>query len=166
MATERVRVGIVDYESGNIRSVANAVEHAGGEVTIVTSPGDMSGLTHLVLPGVGAFGFCDQGLGWMGGVVRPLEKPAGSDLRIPHVGWNAVTFAEAFGQFRAGESADFYFDHSYALDMPTKGRRVGVCEHGRAFSALVVRDNIVAAQFHPEKSQAAGMKLLQSFFAA
>jgi glutamine amidotransferase len=203
-----VKVGIVDYQSGNIRSVANAVEYAGGEVKTVKQPGEVDGLTHLILPGVGAFGFCaerlrasgllptverwafedkkpllgicvgmqlmadygeeqgrHEGLGWVGGAVTRLEKPADSTLRIPHVGWNAVEFTESFGQFKAGERPDFYFDHSFALDAPTHGTRTGVCEHGRPFSALVTRDNIVAAQFHPEKSQTAGMKLLQSFFA-
>ena len=202
------RVGIVDYQSGNIRSVANAVEYAGGEVVTVQHPDDVQGLTHLILPGVGAFGFCaerlrasgmlptverwafeekkpllgicvgmqlmadygeeqgrHEGLGWVGGAVMKLDKPAGSPLRIPHVGWNTVEFTESFGQFRAGERPDFYFDHSFALDAPTRATRTGVCEHGRAFSALVTRDNIVAVQFHPEKSQTAGMKLLQSFFA-
>ena len=204
----QVRVGIVDYQSGNIRSVANAVEYAGGVVVNVCAPGDVAGCTHLILPGVGAFGFCAErlrssgllpaveewaleqrkpllgicvgmqlmadvseeqgthrGLGWMGGTVRQLEKPPGSDLRIPHVGWNAVEFCEPFGQFRQGERPDFYFDHSFALDAPTRGRRLGVCEHGRAFSAIVTRENIVAVQFHPEKSQTSGMRLLQSFFA-
>ena len=203
-----VRVGIIDYQSGNIRSVANAVEFAGGAVVTVREPGDVRDCTHLILPGVGAFGFCaerlrasgllpsverwafednkpllgicvgmqlmadtgeeqgrHQGLGWVGGTVRQLEKPAGSDLRIPHVGWNAVEFREPFGKFHVGERPDFYFDHSFALDAPTSGRQVAVCEHGRAFSAIVTRDNIVAVQFHPEKSQTAGMRLLQSFFA-
>lgn len=204
----RVSVGIVDYQSGNIRSVANAVEHAGGEVVSVRAPADAADCTHLILPGVGAFGFCAErlrasgllprverwaleerrpllgicvgmqlmadvgeeqgrhaGLGWMGGTVRLLEKPPGSDLRIPHVGWNNVTFSEPLGQFRAGEEVDFYFDHSFALDAPARGRLVGVCEHGQPFSAIVTRENIMAVQFHPEKSQTAGMRLLQTFFA-
>ena len=204
----RVVVGIVDYQSGNIRSVANAAEFAGGDVVTVRSPEDMAACTHLILPGVGAFGFCaerlrgsgllpaierwalvdrkpllgicvgmqlmadygeeqgrHEGLGWMGGAVTHLEKAPGSALRIPHVGWNEVEFRQPFGQFRAGDRADFYFDHSFALDAPTRGRQVGTCEHGRTFSAIVTRDNIVAVQFHPEKSQAAGMRLLQSFFA-
>jgi glutamine amidotransferase len=204
----RVVIGIIDYESGNIRSVANAVENAGGEAVTIRRPDEITGCTHLILPGVGAFGFCAErlrasgllpaveqwaltdrrpllgicvgmqlmadygaelgghpGLGWMGGRVTHLEKPAGSALRVPHVGWNTVEFRETWGQFRQGERPDFYFDHSFALDAPTRGRSVGVCEHGRTFSAFVTRDNIVASQFHPEKSQAAGMRLLQSFFA-
>lgn len=202
-----VLVGIVDYQSGNIRSVANAAEYAGAEVVTVRESADIEACTHLILPGVGAFGFCAErlrasnllpaierwafqdkrpllgicvgmqlmadvgeergrhdGLGWVGGIVRPLEKPKGSPLRIPHVGWNSVEFLEPFGQFRAGEQPDFYFDHSFALDMPTRGRQVGVCTHGQPFSAIVTRDNVVAVQFHPEKSQTSGMRLLQSFF--
>jgi glutamine amidotransferase len=203
-----VRVGIVDYQSGNIRSVANAVEHAGGEVAAIRRPEDLESCTHLILPGVGAFGFCadrlrssgllasverwalqdkrpllgicvgmqlladystergqHQGLGWVGGAVTQLERTPDTDIRIPHVGWNDVVFTVPLGRFRAGERSSFYFDHSFALDAPARGTQVGVCEHGRTFSAIVMRNNILAVQFHPEKSQAAGMRLLQSFFA-
>lgn len=204
----RVRVGIIDYQSGNTRSVANAVEYAGGVVASVRTPGDIDACTHLILPGVGAFGFCAErlrasgllphveqwaiadkkpllgicvgmqlmadygeelgrrdGLGWLGGAVTRLERPATSTVRIPHVGWNEVLFRESFGEFRVGERPNFYFDHSFALGTPSVGRQIGVCEHGRSFSAIVAREKILAVQFHPEKSQTAGMRLLQSFFA-
>lgn len=203
----RVSVGIVDYQSGNLRSVANAVEYAGGDVRLVQAADDVRGCTHLILPGVGAFGFCadrlrasgllpvveqwaiadrkpllgicvgmqlmadhgeeqgrHEGLGWVGGAVTRLDTTGAPELRIPHVGWNAVEFSEPLGSFRPGDQADFYFDHSYALAEPTRGKRVGTCEHGRRFAAVVTRDNIIAVQFHPEKSQTAGMRLLQSFF--
>lgn len=202
-----VRVGVIDYHSGNIRSVVNAVEHAGGEAAIISEASELQACSHALLPGVGAFGFCAQrlqasgmtsalehwaftvrkpllgicvgmqlmadvseeqgehrGLGWMGGRVRRLTADIPQTIRVPHVGWNEVHFREAFGQFKEGERPNFYFDHSFAYEAPTLGVEVGVCVHGRQFSALIRRDNIVAAQFHPEKSQGAGMRLLRSFF--
>lgn len=202
-------VGIVDYQSGNIRSVVNAVEAADVVSTLVRNPGDLGGCSHLVLPGVGAFGFCADrlkasgllegieqwalrdekpllgicvgmqlmadhseelgshaGLGWIGGTVRKLEKTVGqASIHVPHVGWNEVLFKESFGLFRAGESVDFYFDHSFAYHAPRLGREIGSTYHGQHFSALIKRGNMVATQFHPEKSQAAGMRLLKSFLA-
>ena len=201
-------VGIVDYQSGNIRSVANAVEHAGGIVRDVRTPADLSGCTHIILPGVGAFGFCAErlqasgmlpaleswaladrkpllgicvgmqlladyseehghqvGLGWIGGAVKKLDNAGDTEIRIPHVGWNEVRFNESLGDFAVGESANFYFDHSYAYEAPTSGNEVGTCKHGRSFSAVIRKDNVLAAQFHPEKSQTQGMRLLQAFFA-
>ena len=200
-------VGIVDYQSGNIRSVTNAMEHAGASVEIVGSRADLARCSHLVLPGVGAFGFCAErlrasgllpvvtewafeqrrpllgicvgmqlmadvgveqgrhdGLGWMGGTVTRLDADGRADIRVPHVGWNDVEFLEAFGPVRVGERLNFYFDHSYAYDKPTRGHEVGICTHGRRFGAMLRRDNIVAVQFHPEKSQEAGMRILQGFF--
>lgn len=200
-------VGIVDYQSGNIRSVANAVEHAGAQVTDVRTAGEMAHCTHLILPGVGAFGFCAErldasglrpaleewtlahekpllgicvgmqlladyseehgrhaGLGWINGTVRKLDNHGDPVVRIPHVGWNEVTFSSSFGDFGVGESANFYFDHSYAFDTSDTDCEAAVCHHGRTFSAMIRRNNIVAAQFHPEKSQTSGMRLLRGFF--
>ena len=203
------RVGVVDYQSGNVRSVLNALEAAGARTAVVQRPEDMRECSHLLLPGVGAFGFCadrlresglldalgdwalrDQrpllgicvgmqlmadrseelgehaGLGWIGGEVRLLAARHGPDpVRVPHVGWNEVRFAEDFGSFRAGERVDFYFDHSYAYHSPRLGREVAAAQHGQSFCAMARRDNLVAVQFHPEKSQAAGMRLLKSFLA-
>lgn len=94
--------------------------------------------------------------------MRKLETDS-RQIRVPHVGWNTVTFEEDFGEFRGGDSADFYFDHSYAYDAPTAAHRVAHCSHGRTFCAVIRRANLVAAQFHPEKSQSAGMRFLRSF---
>lgn len=201
-------VGIVDYQSGNIRSVANAVENAGGIVRDVRATTDFDGCTHLVLPGVGAFGFCaerleasgllpslerwalverrpllgicvgmqlladyseehgrQRGLGWIGGVVRKLESEGDQAVRVPHVGWNEVQFRQPLGEFRPGDVANFYFDHSYAYETPDAAAEVGRCHHGRGFSALIRSENILASQFHPEKSQTQGMRILRAFFA-
>lgn len=203
-----VTVGIVDYQSGNTRSVTNAVEFAGGTAKVVHRVEDIAGCSHLLLPGVGAFGFCaaqlrasgllpaiqqwaladrkpllgicvgmqlladhseeqgrHAGLGWLGGAVRKMNRPAGSSIRIPHVGWNEVQFLEPFGDLRQGESPNFYFDHSYAYESPRHGSEIGRCSHGRQFSAVIRHENIVAVQFHPEKSQVAGMRVLRAFFA-
>ncbi len=204
----RAIVGVVYYNSGNIRSVVNAVESVGAVARQVSDPGQLKGCSHLILPGVGAFGFCAErlresgmlpaletwvvqsgkpllgicvgmqlmadsseeqglhtGLGWIGGRVRKLEKCSDAGIRVPHVGWNEVVFGESFGLFRAGECVDFYFDHSFAYCGPASGMELGVCNHGRQFSAIIRKDNIVAVQFHPEKSQAAGMRFLESFLA-
>lgn len=204
----RPTVGIIDYQSGNIRSVANAVEHAGGLALNVLRPDDITDCTHLILPGVGAFGFCarrlqasgllpaleqwallehkpllgicvgmqlladysdehgtNRGLGWVGGAVRKLDNAGDAAIRIPHVGWNDVEFKESLGEFRTGDTPSFYFDHSFAYDAPDSGNEVATCHHGRPFSAIIRKNNIIAAQFHPEKSQTSGMRLLQAFFA-
>lgn len=199
-------VGIVDYDSGNIRSVVNAVEMAGANARLVRGPAHLTGCSHVILPGVGAFGFCadrlrasgmvaslakwaleegkpllgicvgmqlmadhsdeqgrHDGLGWIGGSVERLERSDDRSVRVPHVGWNDVTFTSPFGQFSAGDAADFYFDHSYAYHVTNDGSQLAVCTHGTRFTAAIRRDNIIAVQFHPEKSQAAGMRLLKSF---
>jgi glutamine amidotransferase len=197
-------VGLIDYQAGNIQSIDNALSHLGARVRRVVREGDIEGCTHLVLPGVGAFGFCadrlrasgltpavrswalDQqrpllgicvgmqllaggseespaspGLGWLGGTVRKFA--AGEGIRVPHVGWNTVEFVTPFGDFGGSATADFYFDHSFAWDRPADGDVVGECTHGVRFSAVVRRGNVVAAQFHPEKSQSAGLRFLGGF---
>lgn len=197
-------VGIVDYGAGNIQSIQNAFDYVGAIVRRIHSGRDLSGCSHVVLPGVGAFGFCAErlqasgltpdlqrwaleqrkpllgicvgmqllgdrsdespdiaGLGWIGGDVRRLRAQAG--VRVPHVGWNKVRFEHPFGAFAQGDNADFYFDHSFAYHEPRQGRAVGACLHGALFNAVVEHGNIVAAQFHPEKSQAAGLRFLESF---
>ena len=103
-----------------------------------------------------------EGLGWIGGRVRSMP-PQAPLTRVPHVGWNEVRFEEDFGSFRGGDSVDFYFDHSFAYHDPTHGFVLGSCEHGTRFAAIVRKANIVAAQFHPEKSQSAGLRFLESF---
>jgi glutamine amidotransferase len=206
-AMRGTRVGVVDYQAGNVRSIVNALEHLGADVQRVARADEMQTCTHVLLPGVGAFGFCaqqlrasgllpalrewvlerqrpllgicvgmqllaessdelgeQQGIGWGGGHVRRLQ-PVDAGIRVPHVGWNNVQFDEAFGEFEAGAEADFYFDHSYAYRMPTLARRVAACTHGETFSAVIRRGQLVAAQFHPEKSQTAGMRFLRSFLA-
>lgn len=207
MSTVHKIVGLIDYQAGNVQSIANAIDHLGAQSLRVRSPADLSGVTHLLLPGVGAFGYCadrlrssgllsaledwtfdkkhpilgicvgmqlladssdelglQQGLGWAGGYVKRLQNHAPA-IRVPHVGWNTVEFDEDFGEYRKGDSADFYFDHSYAYATPTHGHRVASCIHGHTFSAVIRRDNLIAAQFHPEKSQMAGMRFLRSFLA-
>lgn len=101
------------------------------------------------------------GLGWIGGNIERLAVAPG--IRVPHVGWNAVQFEYAYGTFAAGVQADFYFDHSYAYREPRSGSTIGFVTHGERFSAIVQRDNVTAVQFHPEKSQAAGLGFLVAF---
>lgn len=205
MALHDCHVGLIDYDAGNIRSIENALDHLGARFARVRAAGDLAGMTHLLLPGVGAFGHCagqlaatglvphlsrwaidegrpllgicvgmqlladtgeeqgiHRGLGLIGGTVAALV-PAPPEVRVPHVGWNTVTFADAFGGFAPGDAADFYFDHSYAYGDPVHGTVLGTAEHGTRFAAIVRRGKLIGAQFHPEKSQAAGLKFLRGF---
>lgn len=103
-----------------------------------------------------------EGLGWFKGEIRPLAA-APPDHRIPHVGWNEICLDQAFGSLAAGADMDVYFDHSYALVDTDSPDVVATCRHSARFVALLHRDNIVAAQFHPEKSQRAGLRLITEF---
>jgi len=104
-----------------------------------------------------------QGLGWVSGSVNriPSEDPV---VRVPHIGWNDVTFTKTDGLYAGmGQSRTFYFVHSFILCPDNSDIVSGVCSYGRDFTASVEIDNIFAVQFHPEKSQTAGLNVLKNF---
>ena len=199
-----MKLGVIDYGAGNLRSVLNTFEAAGVHGHLVRTPEDAEGVTHLVLPGVGAFGDCaeklrGQGLAplireWIeadrpflgicggyqvlfekgeedegvpglalfkGSVVRFPE----SELKVPHMGWNRLSlFHPADPVWQGmGEDPYFYFVHSY-YPVPEDGSLVAAsCTYGVRFAAAIRRGNLVATQFHPEKSQKLGVQLLKNF---
>jgi glutamine amidotransferase len=102
------------------------------------------------------------GLGWIAGEVRAIE-PSDSRCKIPHMGWNSLDGAR--GQLFAGlpEGAHMYFTHSFALCPADEADASAWSDHGGRFCAAVERGNVAGVQFHPEKSQAAGLILLTRF---
>ncbi len=98
---------------------------------------------------------------------KPQPEPAKAArgaLKIPHMGWNRVRHTRAHPLWRGiADRERFYFVHSYFVDSETGAEVVGECEYGRVFTAAAARDNLFATQFHPEKSQRAGLQLLQNF---
>lgn len=99
------------------------------------------------------------GLGIMHGNVQQLPQ----DVKLPHMGWNQLRFMRGC-RLLDGISSDayFYFAHSYAA--PANGPATGAtCEHGREFTAVLETERIFGVQFHPEKSAAAGSRLLENF---
>ena len=207
------RVAIIDYGSGNLRSVQKAFERAAREfgisahIDVTADPETVASADRIVLPGVGAFSACmdglsslpgmleklehvvliekrpflgicvgmqllaefgeefgrSRGLGWIAGAVRPIDRLA-HDLRSPHMGWNTVTFAAHHPVLDAiDDESDFYFAHSFHFDVENEEEIIGVCHYGQLITAAVARDNIVGVQFHPEKSQHAGVALLRGF---
>lgn len=106
-----------------------------------------------------------QGLGWLDATIVPLEvePPA----KVPHVGWNAVSFGDddwLFAGLPNGES-DYYFVHSFHMLCNDPADLVATTDHGGKVTAAVRRGNLVATQFHPEKSQDNGLQLLQNWLA-
>jgi glutamine amidotransferase len=102
------------------------------------------------------------GLNLLPGRVTRL-KPAETGLRLPHVGWNEVSFRD--GQLTAGlgSSAAFYFVHSFAFDDAAADYVTGLCDYGGPVVSTVEKGNIFGVQFHPEKSQKAGLAILENF---
>lgn len=198
------RLVIVDYGSGNLRSVQKAFERLGAAATISSMASDVESADVVVLPGVGAFGdamrelstrqlveplrrhtaldkpflgICmglqllfergregglHEGLGVLSGeVVRFDDRPG---LKVPHMGWNAVAWsghASLEGDGRGGDH--FYFVHSYHARPADPSVVLGTTDYGGDFCSAVLRGRLVATQFHPEKSQAAGMRFLEWF---
>ena len=190
-----MRVAVVDHGMGNLKSVARALEAAGASVVVTSSVTEASAADGLCVPGQGIFNRCvdnlhatgiaeiisrcveqerpflgiclgmqvlfesseegGAGLGLLGGRVERIRSssPTG-DVRVPHIGWNEV----------AGEY--FYFDHSYAVKPDDEALVTGWCDHGRRLAARVERGPLLAVQFHPEKSAAAGLALLGGWVAA
>lgn len=200
-----MRVGLIDYGAGNQTSVRNALEHIGASPISVRRPGDLDGVSHVVLPGVGAFGRvmeqldrCDlidalrfhagtmgkpllgvcvgmQVLARMGYEFEPAEGLALIDAavhkidvtvtgqRLPHIGWNEVTITRECPLLEGLDRPTFYFAHSYAMLPDDEASAVATCDYGAGVVAVVRKDNVFGVQFHPEKSQHAGLALLRNF---
>ncbi len=203
-------ITIIDYEMGNLRSVAKAFEKLGYAVRVSNRPEDLLDTDKIVLPGVGAFRDCISNL-HAGGFVGPLLQhvaigkpllgicvgmqmlfdeseefgrhlglglvpgrvvrfPAGMEeggerLKVPHMGWNNLHICQPSPIFRQTAEGSFvYFVHSYYCLAENRSDVAATCRYGDIeFCAAVWRDNLMATQFHPEKSQTVGLKIFDQF---
>ena len=106
----------------------------------------------------GTFG----GLALIPGAVRPIRDKIPADLKIPHIGWNALHFTRPSPLFCHIKEGDFvYFVHSFAAD-PNEAT-IATAEYGAPLTAAVQRDNVFGCQFHPEKSGDVGLSILRAF---
>jgi glutamine amidotransferase len=104
-----------------------------------------------------------DGLGWIKGEVGPLT-PGDASLKIPHMGWNQLQIRRKHPVFEGIENgAHAYFVHSYALTPTDKSDLIADVDYAGPIAAAVGRDNIVGVQFHPEKSQMTGLRLIANF---
>lgn len=202
------KVTIIDYGSGNLHSIAKAFEsQTDFQVSVSSDYKDIENSSHIVLPGVGAFGDCvkglesldgmhdslheavmeqkkpfmgvcvgmqmladtglengeHKGLGWIPGVVKPIE-PKDSSYKIPHMGWNEIKIEREHPVFKGINDGDhFYFVHSYHFGCKDEKNIISSVEYCYNITAAIANDNIIAAQFHPEKSQKAGLKFISNF---
>jgi len=106
------------------------------------------------------------GLDWISGDVKPIQ-PEDAGLKIPHMGWNTLHAQRDHpildGILTGPEGLHAYFVHSYALDPANMDDVVAVSDYGGPLTAVVARDNMAGTQFHPEKSQTLGLKLIANF---
>ena len=198
-------VAVVDYGTGNLRSVMKAFEALGANPSLVTHPKEVGNADALVFPGQGCFPDCMErlresgladlirnwieaekpyfgiclglqvlfehseegdceGLGIFEGKTRRLHlRP---ELKIPHMGWNAVRFrSETQSPLRRNlENGDqFYFVHSYYVIPDNEEIILTETGYGGDFVSSISRRNCHATQFHPEKSQVKGLQIYRNF---
>ena len=211
-----MRVAIIDYGSGNLRSATKAFERAAREagidahIDLTDKPEHVALADRVVLPGVGAYADCRRGLDAVSGMsealreavevkARPflgicvgmqlmssrgLEKtitdgfgwipgdvvemtPADPSLKIPQIGWNTLNLNRPHPLFdgipTGPDGQHAYFVHSYHLAAENPEDVIATTDYGGAMTAFVGRDNKAGSQFHPEKSQALGLKLIGNF---
>ena len=207
------RLALIDYGSGNVRSVRRALEAAAAasglavEVQLTSDPVRIAAADRIVLPGVGHFADCaaglasrsgvteamidavfskgrpflgvcvgmqlmadvgredaeTPGLGWIPGAVEKLQPDAPA-LPIPHMGWNELSGMTGHKLLEGlGPQPHVYFVHSYACNTLNPAHIAAHCDYGGPFAAAIARDTLFGTQFHPEKSQQAGQRLLANF---
>ncbi len=104
-----------------------------------------------------------DGLGWIAGEIVPIE-PADPSFKIPHMGWNELVARRAHPLLEGLESgAHAYFVHSFHFRLRNDAELVALTDSGAPIAAVIGRDNLAGTQFHPEKSQAAGLRLIANF---
>jgi glutamine amidotransferase len=195
-------LALIDYGSGNIRSVENALRHEGANVRLVSEPARLAEASAVVLPGVGAFGDCARGLqerglweplqnwlaadrpflgicvgyqllfeegdespgargfGFFRGRVKRFSSPG---LKVPQIGWNALDLAPHPLWAGLPEKPHVYFVHSYFPEPREPAEIIAHSTYGETFAAACARGRVAGVQFHPEKSQSAGLGILQNF---
>ena len=106
----------------------------------------------------------EVGLGWIEADVRRMTVPAGSGLKVPHIGWADVRPTRRSALFQPGsETERFYFDHSFYVSCDDDRNVIAVIDYGGELCCALSVGNICGVQFHPEKSHRYGMRLLKAF---
>ena len=201
--SDSIKLVVIDYESGNLRSVAKALESIGVSPIVTGDASQIASADAVVLPGVGSgpaamdalrqrnlvepirecvasgrpfLGVClglqllldrtEEGgadcLGSVAGRVRRL--PDG--LKVPHMGWNSVRFKREHPVFKGiPQDSHFYFVHSYYAAPDDETLVAGTTDYGVSFCSIYAKDNVVATQFHPEKSGRIGLRIYENFVA-
>ncbi|HTH16019.1 MAG TPA: imidazole glycerol phosphate synthase subunit HisH [Magnetospirillum sp.] len=209
-----MRVAIVDYGSGNLRSAAKAFERVvaeenlGATILVTANPAEVARADRIVLPGVGAFGDCragldalpgmveamteqvqakgrpfmgicvgmqllattgrehgtHAGLGWIPGEVLAIT-PSDPALKVPHMGWNELAYVPGAHPLLADlpDNPHAYFVHSYRFAVKEAKQQLARVDYGGPIAAVVGKDNVVGTQFHPEKSQVTGLRVIANF---
>jgi imidazole glycerol-phosphate synthase subunit HisH len=173
-------IGLIRTPIGNLQSAFNAFYELGFEPVWVDAGFESyDDLTHLVVPGVGNFAavmsylnrsglaadiksFAASGRPLLGICVERLSLDP--SVRLPHVGWNTVAPTQPHPVLEGIKPGrDFYFVHSFGMFVEDEANQAGRTHYGRDFSSIVAHANIVGCQFHPEKSQVNGLKILENF---
>lgn len=203
-------IAIIDYNAGNITSVARALQNIGREFVITDDIKKLEAASHVIFPGVGAageamahlrqkkldvwlkrcfksgkpiMGIClgtqiilessEENAATCIGLVAGSTKrfpehlsAAGQALKIPHMGWNSVTFKYEHPVFTGlDRQAEYYYVHSYYPSPSDDTVVLGITDYGISFCSVLAVNNLVAMQFHPEKSGRPGLQILRNFCA-
>lgn len=200
-----MKVVIIDYQMGNVRSVLRSFEKFTNDVVVSGNIEDLKTATHIVLPGVGSFndgmtnlnklgitqtlkeevtqnkipflGIClgmqllattgheggeKEGLNLIPGQVKKMIPTASEP--IPHVGWNEIHKKSDHPILKEiNDGTDFYFVHSYHFIPQNEKNIIATTPYVGEFTSIIAENNIIGAQFHPEKSQIAGFKIIKNF---
>ncbi len=104
-----------------------------------------------------------NGLGWIDAEIIKIDSSSPS-IKVPHVGWNGINICKKSKLFKEiPNNSDVYFVHSYYMDCKDNTDVTATCDYGTKITAAIERDNLYATQFHPEKSQSLGLKVLENF---
>ena len=196
-----MKVVVIDYESGNLRSVARALESHGVVPLVTDDSSNFDDADAMVLPGVGSGpaamdalrqrklidpikNFIASGRPFLGvclglqllmdcteegdeaclGVVKGSAKHLPSGLKVPHMGWNSVRFQHQHPVLDGiPQDSYFYFVHSYYASPEDPAGISGTTEYGISFCSIYAKDNLIATQFHPEKSGPVGLRFYKNF---
>ena len=203
-------IAIINYNAGNITSVARALQNIGQDFVITDDTKKLDAASHIIFPGVGAAGEamaylrqkkldmwlkrCFQSgkslmgiclgtqiildyseenntdcIGLIAGSTKRFPEhlsSAGLALKIPHMGWNSVTLKHTHPVFAGIEPAsEYYFVHSYYPSPSDEAAVLGTTDYGMGFCSVLAVKNLIAMQFHPEKSGRPGLQILKNFCA-